>query len=322
MGCIEAITPSSARRLASSGWMSWTCSMRWRRRPGTSRRAAPVCQLAFVRTQLGKCLQDFVVGSIADGVYRQAEPAGNCLAAVLVQLLGVQQQHAAVLWLAGVRRQHGCRARTQCAVGECLHRADPQVIIPKPAVQPEPNRVREIVPRDALHYPQSQLSCSVQLLERHETPPAVKIVHPGQPHPPQARNGALDCLFDLLEGRLRDCPGSQAHGALKQDAGRAALRGSFQPPASRVRSGWSEVGRCSARLFTHAACSDLAVRYTGLCGAAWSRSAALPKPSAQLFWFQPCPKIHSPAGVCRARAGHAARGIRHAWASRNPLFAG
>src|SRR3972149_3078491 len=38
MGCIDAMTPSSARRDRSAGWGSWTCSMR-KRTP--ARPAAP-----------------------------------------------------------------------------------------------------------------------------------------------------------------------------------------------------------------------------------------------------------------------------------------
>ena len=109
-GCIEAVTPSSARRPRSASSMHWTCSIRGG--TGSSSHAARVSSRAS---------SDCPVGAVADRVHGDREARRRRRARDLGHLGGRRQHHPRAV-------EHPRRRRAERAVHERLHRPDPQEV--------------------------------------------------------------------------------------------------------------------------------------------------------------------------------------------------
>ena len=163
-------------------------------------------------------VQHFVIGAVANGVHRHAEPHLGRLSAHFEQLLGILIQHSPVFRLALERLEHGGRARAKGPIHEDLDRADAQPVVSKAGAEPEFVGGIQQFDRQILGYPQLQAPLRAQLLQCHEAIAAVEIMDPGKAVAPQH---ALS-LFDRSGQRgyvwFRDQGADQLGRALEQDA--------------------------------------------------------------------------------------------------------
>ena len=116
MPCIEAITPSFAKRGMSCSSRIWACSIA----------EARVLHLRVLREGLLELVEHHAVGAVADGVDVHLEAVLEAVAGAAEDRLGRRREEAGVLRVVVVGLEQRRAARAHGAVGHELHGADRQ----------------------------------------------------------------------------------------------------------------------------------------------------------------------------------------------------
>ena len=105
------------------------------------------------------CVQDGAHGGIADRVHGHVETRGCRLAHVFDDLLDLQRRHPTIaIARARVRLQEMRGPRAECAVGEQLHRSDPQPVATFTRSESQLACLSQLSASDAVVYAQRQLA--------------------------------------------------------------------------------------------------------------------------------------------------------------------
>ena len=257
LGCIDATIPNLPSRRASSGWIICTCSMRCR----SSRAQLPALPLPRAPPRR-RPARRAPPGRQSRGWWRR-QPGGTGPAHQLHHLFRVRGADAGVIRLALIRLDHPRRARAECAVGENLDAADPQILVAEAPAQADRFRMVEQRNGQILHDAEVQLAALVQHLDARKASAPSKSWTPVRPPRCARRMATLTCSAT--------CSGVGSGMTLLTSsiADSNSTPDGFPSPSRPMRpvagSGVSApiCARRSAAELTHAAWPDCASRNTG-----------------------------------------------------------